>query len=77
MTLCAGACSSFNGSPGINRFSQPLVAEQGISVTVVRYGQKTANLQPSFTFNGSPQRDNFSEYYTWTSLTIDYLIQSS
>jgi len=61
VTLCAESCTSHTDSPGINRFFQTLVAGQGMSVQVVRSGQTTVNLQPSFTFNGNPQRYNFSE----------------
>lgn len=44
---------------------------------VVRGEQTTVNLQPSFTFDGNPQRYNFSEYFTEAVLTADYLIKSS
>ena len=61
VTLCAGSsCSSQQGQAGINRFSQPLVSGQGISVKVVRNGQTTASVTPSFTFNCCPQRYNFN-----------------
>lgn len=53
---------------------------QGISVQVTRGGQTTVNLKPTFTFNGNPQRYNYSELGLNPSLvmlTVDFLIKSS
>lgn len=62
VVLCSGGnCKTFTGNAGINRFAQPMSAGQGISVQVTRNGQTTVNLKPNFTFNGNPQRYNFSE----------------
>ena len=74
VTLCAGSnCKSSTGSPGINRFSQPMTTGQGISVKIVRNGQTTVNLAPSFTFDGNPRIYNFSTSHLlhtcWFSLT--------
>jgi hypothetical protein len=52
-----------NGVAGINRFSQPMTAGQGISVEIKRNGQVTTRLNPSFTFQGGADRPNFSMCY--------------
>ena len=48
------------GVAGINRFSQPMTAGQGISVEIKRNGQVTTKLNPAFTFQGGADRPNFS-----------------
>jgi len=66
VTLCSGACVTKAGVAGINRFSQPMTAGQGISVEIKRNGQVTTRLNPPFTFQGNADRPNFN-----------YLIKSS
>lgn len=61
VTLCSGACVTKTGVAGINRFSQPMTAGQGISVEIKRNNVVSTRLNPSFTFQGSADRPNFSE----------------
>jgi hypothetical protein len=72
------------GVAGINRFSQPMTAGQGISVEIKRNGQVTTRLNPAFTFQGGADRPNFSmSSFSFRGndmmlmLMIDYLIKSS
>lgn len=79
VTLCAGSsCTTQQGQPGINRFSQALVPGSGISVTVQRNSQTTVTLAPSFTFSGDPQIYNFSQYIARNQrAAADILLQTT
>jgi hypothetical protein len=60
IVLCSGGCSTKQGQPGINRFSQPLQVGQTASARVERNGQVIARVDGTNVFSSTPARYNFS-----------------